>query len=116
MDDDDDTRHLIDCMLTDLGAEVVTAPSVAEAMSRLARWRPDVILTDLSMPGEDGYDLLRKLRRPDHGKDPIPIAAISASTTRARRPPAEGDFTVQLPKPISPDELADAILDLARPH
>lgn len=116
MDDDEDIRDLIDCMLTDLGAEVVTAASVAEAMSRLARWKPDVILTDLSMPDEAGYDLLRKLRRRDRGKDPIPIAAISASTTRAQRPPAEGDFALQLLKPIAPDELADAILELARLH
>jgi CheY-like chemotaxis protein/nitrogen-specific signal transduction histidine kinase len=116
VDDDAEARELIDCMLTELGAEVVTAGSVAEAMSSLGRCEPDVILTDLSMPGEDGYDLLRQLRRRHRGKDQIPIAALSASTARTQRPSAADDFTLQLPKPIGPDELADAILDLARPH
>ena len=92
---------------------MVTAASVTEAMSRLTRWKPDVILTDLSMPGKDGYDLLRRVRRRDRGEDPIPIAGSSAST-RTPRPPDEGDFARHLTKPIAPEELADAILDLAR--
>jgi hypothetical protein len=52
---------------------------------------------------------------PDRGEDPIPIAAISAST-RTQRPSDEGDFARHLTKAIAPEELADAILDLARPH
>src|SRR5262249_9400066 len=91
VDDDEDARDLIDSMLTEPGAEVVRAASVADAMSSLARHEPDVILTDLCMPGEDGYDLLRQVRGRDRGKGQTPIAALSASTTRTPRPPAEDD-------------------------
>ena len=69
VDDEADTRELFKSILEQHTIEVVAVSSVAEALHVLNRWRPDVLVSDLGMPRENGYDLIRQLRRltPDAG-------------------------------------------------
>jgi signal transduction histidine kinase/ActR/RegA family two-component response regulator len=113
VDDDADTRELLATALRGEGADVRTAASVAEALAALERRRPDVIISDISMPGEDGYTLARRLRALDHGGG-IPALALTA---HARPEDSEqaflAGFEAHLAKPVSPDELAQTIARLA---
>ena len=98
------------------GAEVKTSSSVADAMQSLSEWRPDVLLTDINMPGEDGYSLIRKVRSlpPNEGAD-IPAIALTAM---AREEDSENalsaGFQMHLPKPVDLEEMTSAILQLSR--
>ena len=73
VDDQDDARELLEEALTQYGADVVTASSAAEAYDLITtapiRERPDVLLTDLGMPGEDGYSLIRRVREWERERD-----------------------------------------------
>ncbi|MBO0726306.1 MAG: response regulator [Blastocatellia bacterium] len=79
VDDLAEARELIKFALVNMGAEVRTAASAAEGLSALGEWRADVILSDIAMPGEDGYSFIRKVRKlskEDGGM--IPAAALTA--------------------------------------
>jgi signal transduction histidine kinase len=107
VDDEDDARDLVAMVLRRAGADVLTAVSVAEALAVCDRDRPDVVLSDLEMPGEDGYALIRKLRASgDPRLASTPAAALTAyagyeDAKRAR----EAGFEVHLPKPVQSREL-----------
>jgi PAS domain S-box-containing protein len=115
VDDEPDARDLLSLMLTDYGAEVKTCASAAEALQTLDDWRPDVLASDIGMPGEDGYDLLKKIRarEPERGGR-IPAVALTAyaSADDERRALAAG-YQMHLPKPVEPDLLAAAVARLA---
>lgn len=115
VDDEPDARELLEWILGELGADVATAGSVPEALGRLAKRRPDVILADIAMPGQDGYALLREVRAVAARRGGvIPTAAISAGATEIERSRAlEAGFELHLAKPVRPDQLAEAILTLA---
>ena len=77
VDDEHDTREILSVMLTRYGAEIRTAGSAAEAMEVFGQWRPDVLVSDIGMPVEDGYVLIGKIRAlpPENGADgPAPGA------------------------------------------
>ena len=115
VDDDADTRDLLATALRGEGAEVTTVASVAEALAALEQRRPDVLISDISMPGDDGYALVRRLRalQGTSGRS-IPALALTA---HARPEDSElaflAGFEAHVPKPVSPDELAQAIARLA---
>jgi CheY-like chemotaxis protein len=102
-------------MLTNYGAEVKVCASAAEALRMLDEWRPDALVSDIGMPGEDGYDLLRKIRarEPERGRR-LPALALTAyaRTEDARRAYAAG-YQMHIPKPVEPDLLAAAVGSLA---
>src|SRR4030095_1176203 len=79
VDDEPDARDLLSEMLTIYEAEVKTCASAAEALKTLDEWRPNALVSDIGMPGEDGYDLLRKIRarEPERGGR-IPAVALTA--------------------------------------
>jgi PAS domain S-box-containing protein len=79
VDDEPDARHLVRVFLESCGARVLSADSVAAAMTAIQRELPDVVLTDIAMPIEDGYALLRRVRAlsPERGGR-LPVAAITA--------------------------------------
>ena len=60
VDDETDATGVIAAILVSAGAEVKTAASVSQAMDLIKQWRPDVLISDIGMPDEDGYDLIRK--------------------------------------------------------
>jgi CheY-like chemotaxis protein len=114
VDDEPDARDLLSQMLTNYGAEVKTCASAAEALQTLDEWRPDALVSDIGMPGEDGCELLRKIRarEPELGGR-IPALALSAYTRSedARRALAAG-YQIHVPKPVESDLLAATIASL----
>jgi PAS domain S-box-containing protein len=115
VDDSAATRDVAHAILQAYGAEVILAASAAEALERLVNQRPHVLLSDIEMPDEDGYALLRQIRAlPDADRATIPVAAMTAFArgTDRWRALAVG-FHLQLTKPIAPHDLALAVVHLA---
>ncbi len=114
VDNEPDARELIAAILASRGAQVTTAGSVAEALEAVARNRPDVLLSDIAMPGEDGYELIRKLRMLDGNGPPVPAAALTAFATASDRGRALlAGYQAHIPKPVEPSELAAVVAALA---
>ena len=113
IDDDDDTRDSCAAMLALNGAEVRAVASVAEGLAAAEAFRPQAILCDIAMPGEDGYAFIRKLRSDQHARQ-VPTAALTALAGEAdRRRALEAGFDMHLAKPIDSDRLATAVATLA---
>jgi CheY-like chemotaxis protein len=114
VDDDQDTRDLIEDMIVTQGAEVFTAATAEEAIVELERSLPDVLVSDLSMPGLDGYALVRLLRalRPEHGglTPALALTADARAETRARAL-TEG-FQRYAAKPVNVNELTTVLREL----
>jgi CheY-like chemotaxis protein len=114
VDDDEDSRELLETVLTAAGAEVETARSAATGFAALLRFRPHVVVSDIGMPDEDGYSFMRRVRDLEAalGGD-VPSIALTAYTRREdkQRALAMG-FTTHLSKPVHPNELVTAVADL----
>jgi signal transduction histidine kinase/CheY-like chemotaxis protein len=115
VDDDADARKLLAVVLTHSRAEVTVVATAAEAFEAVRRIRPDVLLSDIEMPSEDGYTLISRVRAlaPDEGGN-TPAAALTAyarveDRTRALR----AGFQQHLPKPVEPSELVAVVANLA---
>jgi signal transduction histidine kinase/ActR/RegA family two-component response regulator len=117
VDDDPDTLQILSMMLTDSKAGVQTAASVTEALEVLLWYRPDVVVSDLAMPGEDGYSLVRKMRalESENGKQTPVVALTSYVRVEDRARALSAGFNMFVPKPVQPDELITAIANLAEP-
>lgn len=116
VDDQQDTIELLTAVLSQSGAEVKSATSVAEALLTLQEWQPDVLVSDIGMPGEDGYELVRKMRalEPEQGKH-IPAVALTAHARTADRLRAlSAGFEMHVPKPVDPAEIVMVVASLAR--
>jgi signal transduction histidine kinase len=116
VDDDTDSRAVIKEMLLQYGAEVLTASTASDALQALELWSPDVLLSDIEMPNEDGYSLLQKIRSKD-GKNGglIPAAAITAyGRSEDRLRVLRAGYQIYLPKPVDPHELALVVASLAK--
>jgi len=116
VDDHDDSRDLIRAVLETCGAEVDTAGDVEEAMTAFAHRVPNVLISDIGMPGQDGYDLIQKVRRlPPNRGGGVPAAALSAyARTEDRRRALNAGYSMHLAKPIEPGELIDVVASLTR--
>ena len=114
VDDEADSRELVATILLRCGGEVRCSPSAADALQTFREWQPDLLISDLAMPNEDGYTLLRKIRRlrSKRAKE-IPAVALSAYTSDEDRAIslAKG-FQMHLPKPIEPDKLVTSIAEV----
>jgi CheY-like chemotaxis protein len=111
VDDDADALDLFAEMLRQGGADVRAAPSVRAALDILERWEPDVVVSDIEMPGESGYALIHQLRggRIPHG-DRIPVVAVTAyGGVTERIKILSAGFDSYIAKPVEPDELAAVI-------
>jgi CheY-like chemotaxis protein len=119
VDDDVDTRELLAALLEGYRAEVTMAGGVAEALALLGEGVPDFLLTDLGMPGQDGYALIAKLREsPDPAWRRVPAVAITAYTREEDRANVlRAGFDAHVAKPIEPAHLLDLMLNLnSRPE
>jgi PAS domain S-box-containing protein len=115
VDDEADTRDLVALMLKQDGAQVRAADSANEGLQALAEWKPDVIISDIGMPLEDGYTLIRKVRAlpPEQGGH-TPAAALTAYARREDRVKAlAAGYQAHLPKPVEPEELVAVVASLA---
>lgn len=111
VDDDPDTLHFLRVMLGESKAIVQTASSVTEALEILEWYQPHVLVSDLAMPGEDGYSLVAKVRAL---KPEIPAVALTSYVRVEDRARALSvGFNMFVPKPIQPGELINAIASLA---
>ena len=115
VDDEADTREMVSAILKSQGAQVEVAGSAAEAVAVLARVRPHILVSDVEMPGEDGYELIRRVRRraPEEGGR-IPAAALTAYARPEDRMRAlMAGFQIHVPKPVQPAELVAVVASLA---
>jgi signal transduction histidine kinase/ActR/RegA family two-component response regulator len=113
VDDETDAREMVAMLLTVAGAEVEAVASAAEAMTRLAAFAADVLVSDVGMPGDDGYTLIRRIRASSEPYARIPAIALTAyaGPEDARRAVLAG-FHAHLPKPVEPATLIAQIADL----
>jgi signal transduction histidine kinase/CheY-like chemotaxis protein len=115
VDDEADTRELIREVLKECGSEVVMSRSVEEALEALEQHHPDILISDLGMPDEDGYSLISKIRAlpPERGGQ-IPAAALTAyARAEDRMRVLRFGFQFHLPKPVDSAELATVVASLA---
>jgi signal transduction histidine kinase/ActR/RegA family two-component response regulator len=115
VDDDQDNRQILALTLTEYGADVQAAGSVAEAFEVLQWHEPDVLVSDLAMPGEDGFSLIQKIRMLEASNEKkIPAVALTAYVRVEDRTRAlSAGFNMFVPKPVEPSELITAIANLA---
>jgi CheY-like chemotaxis protein len=113
VDDHRDARELLELVLRERGAEVVLAGSVDEALAALAGQAIDVLVSDLAMPGADGYALISAVRAARG--TPIPAVALTAYAGFDVRDRAiAAGFTAHAIKPVDPEDLVDLIVALPR--
>jgi signal transduction histidine kinase/ActR/RegA family two-component response regulator len=116
VDDEADARHLLTAVLEQCGAEVRTCASGAEALAVLEELEPDVLISDIGMPGEDGYALIRKVRAWEaaHERKPVPAVALTAyARVEDRLQALKAGYNMHIPKPVEPAELAVVIASLS---
>ncbi len=115
VDDDADTLQILSVMLADSKATVQTAASVSEALEVLEWYKPDVVVSDLAMPNEDGYSLIKRLRALEAGceRQTPALALTSYVRVEDRARALSAGFNMFVPKPVQPDELIAAIANLA---
>jgi signal transduction histidine kinase/ActR/RegA family two-component response regulator len=117
VDDDDECREVVAAQLQSSRAYVLTASSAAEAMDLLQRRHVDVLLADIGMPEEDGYQLIRRVRAFSSTTASIPAAAITAfAREEDRRAALAAGFQLHLPKPVDAQSLVSAVASLGRMH
>ena len=115
VDDDADARKLLGTVLKRCQASVTVVSSAADALEAVRRERPDVLLSDVEMPGEDGYSLIAKVRAlpPEEGGQ-TPAAALTAYARMEDRTKAlRAGFQMHVPKPVEPAELVAVVANLA---
>ncbi|MGB3205216.1 MAG: PAS domain S-box protein [Crinalium sp.] len=114
VDDEPDARELLIAILQDYGAEVTAANSATEAFELLQKLQPNVLISDIGMPNEDGYALIRKIRslHPEQGGKIPAIALTAYARSEDRNQAILAGFQLHIPKPINPAELAIMISNL----
>ena len=118
VEDDVDAGQMLSFALRSAGAETRTSRSVSEAFDSLSDWIPDALLSDINMPGEDGYSLIERLRNIPQPE----ISAIPAIALTAMARPEDGDralssgFQMHISKPVDIEELTKCISGLVKDH
>jgi CheY-like chemotaxis protein len=114
VDDDSDTLKLMTTALTRRQATVTAVSSAGEAIQAIQRHRPDVLVSDIAMPGEDGYGLIEKVRLLENAEN-IPAVAITAYAKEEDRERAlSAGFQIYLAKPVEVSELISVVARAAR--
>ncbi len=116
MEDEADARELICRVLERAGAQVIGAASAAEALRNFSDFRPSVLVSDISMPGEDGYFLIRQIRsREEKDGARIPAIAVTAfARTEDRHRALDAGFQAHVAKPFEPADLISLVVRLTR--
>ena len=114
VDDEEDTRQLLVQSLTFYGATVITAKSAKSGLKQLKEKNPDVLVSDIGMPDEDGYSLIRKVRSlaDKHQKNIVAVALTAFTRPQDRMRALASGFNNHVGKPVEPDELATVIASL----
>jgi PAS domain S-box-containing protein len=109
VDDQSDVRELLGAELSEHGAIVELADSVSQALAVYERFSPEVIVSDISMPGEDGYALIRRVRELARDRCPYAIALTAYAREQDRKTSLDAGFDVHLSKPVEVRDLVAAI-------
>jgi PAS domain S-box-containing protein len=111
VDDDDDARELIGDALAEMGARVERADSAAVGFLKLQAEPPNVLISDIGMPKEDGYSFIRRVRSlaPEHGGETPAIALTAYARPEDIRKTEEAGFQLHVVKPVRLDDLIDAV-------
>ncbi|PYQ50941.1 MAG: hypothetical protein DMF78_14435 [Acidobacteria bacterium] len=115
VEDDADSREMLVSLFAQCGAEVSAATSAAEAMEVLQRARPEVLVCDIGLAGEDGHELIRRIRALEVERGGrIPALALTAyAGPEDRRKALAAGFDTHVPKPAAPVELVARVVLLA---
>ncbi|MFL6337165.1 MAG: PAS domain S-box protein [Pyrinomonadaceae bacterium] len=115
VDDEPDTREMLKAGLGQCGAEVWVAASAAEALEAIEQAPPDLIISDIGMPGEDGYEMMRRIRRlPAEAGGRVPAIALTAyARVEDRMHALRAGYQMHVPKPVELAELAAVAASLA---
>ena len=116
VDDNADTRELITFILEQSGAQVTAVSSVGEALEALERLKPDVLVSDIGMPDEDGYSLIRKVRAQEAEQEEkiLAVALTAFARDEEHSLALQAGFQVHLSKPIEPEELVKVVENLTK--
>lgn len=114
VEDEDDTRDWICNILARAGADVIPAASASDALVLVERLRPDILVSDIGMPGEDGYGLIRRVRAlgPSRGGSLPAIALTAYARIEDRMRVLSAGYQMHVPKPVEASELASLIAGL----
>jgi CheY-like chemotaxis protein len=117
VDDVADARELLRVMLEQFGASVRTAGSAKEALEVLTDWKPDVLVSDIGMPGEDGYALIQKVRQleGEQVRNTPAIALTGYARVEDRVRALSAGYQTFVPKPVEANELSSSIASLIGP-
>jgi PAS domain S-box-containing protein len=116
VDDDRDSLEVIRRILTNRNAEVLAAASADEAVQKFSKTPPDVILSDIGMPGQDGYEFIRRIRQQPGGAN-VPAAALTAlARSEDRMRALRAGFQTHVSKPVAAGELVAVVRSLASLH
>jgi PAS domain S-box-containing protein len=115
VEDERDTRELLKTILEGYGAAVTEATSAVEALAALEHSRPDVLVSDIGMPGENGYELIKRVRAlPAERGGRVPAVALTAyAGAKDRRRALLAGFHTHLAKPVERDELLAVLASLS---
>ncbi len=115
VDDDPAAVELVQEVLTQMGGEVRGAGTAEEALRVLEQWRPDVLVSDIEMPGQDGYTLIRKIRAlaPERGGMTRAVALTAFGRPEDRIRSLMAGFNIHVSKPVDPSELTAIVASLA---
>lgn len=112
VDDEDDAREYISYVIRQCGADVFVASSAAEAFKKLKTMKIDVLVSDIGMPGEDGFQLLKKIRHEGLGLPVIAVTAFARGEDTVRT--LDAGFARHIPKPVNPNEMCAAVAEVAK--
>ncbi len=115
VDDEPDAREVVAAVLRQSGAEVHSSGSAAEALEQIEAWRPNLLVSDIGMPGEDGYALIKKVRALDaEHRGGIPALALTAyASVEDRLRALSAGFQMHVAKPVDPLQLVEAVASLS---
>jgi len=116
VDDEPDAREMIAAILSEAGAEVISASGAKQAFDLVAQRKPDALISDISMPGEDGYELIRKIRTlsAEQGGQLPAIALTAYARTQDRLKVLSAGYQMHVTKPVEPVELATVVASLTK--
>jgi PAS domain S-box-containing protein len=115
VDDEEETRDLLKMMLAAHGAEVLACSSAPEALRQMGDWKPEVIVSDIGMPIEDGYTFIKKVRSLEQNGRATPAIALTAYARAEDRMRAlAAGFQMHVPKPVEASELVMVIASLVK--
>jgi PAS domain S-box-containing protein len=115
VDDDSNTREMLEEFLEQSGAVVELTDSAQSGLDALQRFRPDVLISDIGMPGADGYSFIRRVRALEAGGAPPAIALTAYASDEDRAKALAAGFTGHIAKPVNPFDLLASIAEVVKP-